>query len=210
MQITREFRIELLEQVKPVQLYLYGSPTSGGALLNIAEKYQLVSSFNYKKFALTVGDIVLGLYKIEDTVPLLQQELALDGKTATLLGADILDFLAPLSDPNWQPPIDEEENDILNNDVDFAEPDDVLPLSSPLESTNTELNNEPQVIPKIRTMANDMAQGRSPVRTTFNAASDIEETVYVSSQPTLEKKVIDVPSYAIPTLQTPIEDSRWN
>ncbi|MFN3693251.1 MAG: hypothetical protein ACK4SL_04135 [Candidatus Paceibacteria bacterium] len=53
-----------------------------------------------------LGDIILGFYRTEDTVPLLQQELGLDPKTAALLGAEVLEFLTSITDPNWQPPTD--------------------------------------------------------------------------------------------------------
>ncbi len=53
-----------------------------------------------------LGDIILGFYRTEDTVPLLQQELGLDPKTAALLGAEVLEFLTSITNPNWQPPAD--------------------------------------------------------------------------------------------------------
>ena len=72
-----------------------------------------------------------------------------------------------------------------------------------------------EVIPEMRTMASDMAQERSPDRSTFNAAADFEEPAYVSTQPIIEKKVVDVPSfsssvYPSPKPDAPTTDSRWN
>ncbi|MFN3188252.1 MAG: hypothetical protein ACK42D_01770 [Candidatus Paceibacteria bacterium] len=112
--ITKEIRNQIFETAKPAQQFLFASGKSGASQILIAKKYDLHNGEMYNKFAITVGDIILGFYKIEDTVPLLQQELGLDPRTAALLGADVLDFLAPLSDPNWQPPVEElgtEEND---------------------------------------------------------------------------------------------------
>lgn len=106
MNLTDEHRDKIYEKASSAQRYLYGNPNSGLKLMTIAQKYDLHHDEIYKKFAITVGDIILGFYRIEDTVPLLQQELGLDPRTAALLGADVLDFLAPLSDPNWQPPAD--------------------------------------------------------------------------------------------------------
>ncbi len=100
--ITQDIRNEHYLRLSPAGNYLYSHPESGVRLRNFAEKYSLTE--NYTQFVNTVGDIILGFYKIEDTVPLLQQELGLDPKTAALLGAEVLEFLAPLSYPSWQPP----------------------------------------------------------------------------------------------------------
>lgn len=117
--IDIEIRKKVYSQILDKQKYLYENPTSGGLLFALARKYDLLQGEVYKTFAVTVGDIILGFYKIEDTVPLLQQELGLDPRTAALLGADVLDFLAPLSDPNWQPPAEAADGDeeILNDDT---------------------------------------------------------------------------------------------
>ena len=73
-----------------------------------------------------------------------------------------------------------------------------------------------QILPELRTMAADMAEERSPVRSTFNAAASIDEPVYISTQPTIEKKAPDAPSYSSPLYQTPkpnieapLEKPRW-
>jgi hypothetical protein len=207
MQITREYRNELLSHVKPVQLYLYESPSAGGNLLDMAQKYQLTAVADYRKFALTVGDIILGFYKIEDTVPLLQQELGIDAKTAALLGAEVLDFLAPLSDPNWQPPVETDEVENIS-----------IPENQAMVTNQSAINPEPvsSILPELRTMAADMEEGRSPVRSTFNAVTAVDEPVYVSTQPTIEKPTPDAPSYAAPLYQppkpnvdAPLEKPRW-
>ena len=105
--LTNEHRSSIYSQATLAQQYLYNSPDSGRVLNGIAKKFDLRSNPEiYRNYAVTIGDIILGFYRIEDTVPLLQQELELDPRTAALLGADILDFLAPLSDPQWKPPVD--------------------------------------------------------------------------------------------------------
>lgn len=213
MQITREYRNELLNQAKPVQQYLYGSPFSGGTLLTIANKYQLNDISEYKKFAISIGDIILGFYKIEDTVPLLQQELGLDAKTAALLGADVLDFLAPLSDPNWKPPVEDEDGDL--EDVESATSDlskmEIIP-----ETTSPQIEPPSTIIPQLRTMAADMVEVRSPVRSSFNAGIMLDEPTYTSTQPTLERKATEAPSYTAPlyeppkpNVDAPLEKPRW-
>jgi len=117
-QLNNEIRIKTLNQASLKVVYYYTNENTGFHLNIIAQKYDMHKEEIYKKFAITVGDIILGFYKIEDTVPLLQQELEIDPRTAALLGADVLDFLAPLSDPNWQPPVkmgDDGYEDIPND-----------------------------------------------------------------------------------------------
>ncbi len=135
--ITQEVRDSIyLSATLPVK-FLYSHPQSGIKLKEIAMKHNM--NEKYYEFAITIGDIILGFYKIGDTVPLLQQELGLDPKTAALLGADVLEFLAPLSDPNWQPPVDMTETDeategtesVMHENPQSEEPVNRIPLKSP-------------------------------------------------------------------------------
>ncbi len=185
-------------------------------LLTFGLKNNLFEKLHLKKFLILINDVILGFFKLEDTIPLLQQELELDLATAEKLGVEVLEFLAPLSDPTWQPPADENTE---NNE--FSEPSanelSSVTLSAPEALTQLEepSHHEPTAIPEIRTMAVDMAYERSPDRSTFNAAADFEEPAYVSTQPIIERKVVDVPSYSSPQYQSPktdvpATDSRWN
>jgi len=77
-------------------------------------------------------------------------------------------------------------------------------------------SSESSTLPELRTMAADMVEGWSPVRNTFNAASAIDEPVYVSTQPSIEKVVPEAPSYSAPLYQAPkpnvdapLEKPRW-
>ncbi len=213
MNLTQEIRWINSRNINPAQEMLYRHYTSGQKLFSIAVNNKIETDSQYDEFVTIVGDIILGFYKIEDTVPLLQQELNLDAKTAALLGADVLDFLAPLSDPTWQPPIDEYNVNTDNSDLTTNEVSLVIPSAPQAFAQIQEPRHyESTIIPEIRTMAADMAQERSPARNSFNAAAEIDEPVYVSNQPTLEKKVINVPSYSAPHSQPPKPDtdSRWN
>ena len=120
--IDRDTSYSIYKNSTPKQKYFFSSKASDDLLFSIAQKYNLHKSDKNKLFAAIVGDIVLGFYKINDTVPLLKQELGLDDETAKLLGTDVLEFLAPLSDPNWQPPeefepIDVDEEGKINQTV---------------------------------------------------------------------------------------------
>lgn len=144
---------------------------------------------------LLIGDIILGFYKIEDTVPLLQQELNLDPKTAALLGAEVLEFLAPLSDPNWQPLEDEDE------------------ISENIPAPEAAISRIPIKAPApLHTFASDMAIARNeqpvevntPVYATAPTYQAAPEPVYQSTQPNPVSPVLSsIPSYTTPNTPTP-------
>jgi hypothetical protein len=138
--LTKEIRNEYYNKSSASKKYFYSSSETGTKLLSIAQKYDLRHDDTYKKFAITVGDIILGFYRPEDTVPLLQQELKLDPRTAALLGADVLEFLAPLSDPNWKPPFeDTETQESISLEPNFqARPLQKIPTSSSIPVTVTQ------------------------------------------------------------------------
>lgn len=190
-------------------------------IFDLMQIHRLVSQFNIRAkidiFEDTVGDIILGFYKIEDTVPLLQQELILDAKTAALLGAEVIDFLAPLFDPNWQPPpedTDEETaGDIPNPETNIS---DVPGLENPARNESsifvTELKPTPNfvipnnlqagkvvaatttVIPDIHTMASDATLARSPERNSFEPVAS-DEIIHTSHQPEVRTQLSNLPAY---------------
>jgi hypothetical protein len=125
--ITNDIRVNQYKRASQAQYYLTSNIEAGLNLRNIAQKYDLHQDEAYKKFAVTVGDIILGFYKIEDTVPLLRQELGIDMAIAERLGADVLVFLAPLSDPNWQPPVDEDREDSAGTETTATTVQSVTP-----------------------------------------------------------------------------------
>jgi hypothetical protein len=159
-----------------------------------------------------LGDINLGFYKIGDTVPLLQQELKIDARTAALLGADVIDFLTKVSDSNFiipnetLPPAadtvtiatDRPESTTWTPPVSTAQP-----IASPYVPT-------PNVAPEIHTMASDANAARAQFE-------PVTEPVYSSEQPVIRKNLSDTPSYATPfdqaprdtTPKAPIEPPRW-
>lgn len=205
--INSELRKSLIANCSEPAQYL-SSDESRAKLLFFAVEKKIFNQAILKKYLVLISDIILGFYKIEDTVPLLQQELEIDAKTAALLGADVLDFLAPLSDPNWQPPAETDETENIS-----------IPENQIAAANQSVINPEPVVstiLPELRTMAADMEEGRSPVRSTFNAAAAMEEPVYVSTQPTIEKPATEAPSYSAPLYQppkpnvdAPLEKPRW-
>lgn len=147
----------------------------------LCNKYSLNKHIR-ENLTVTIGDIILGFYRIEDTVPLLQQELGLDPRTAALLGADVLEFLAPLSDPNWQPPVEEEENSDDKETVD-DEPTRVSinsgSIAEPVMSRN-------DVIDEMSTVVTENNVPQAPLQPERNVVpvnSDLTERIPRTSSP---------------------------
>ncbi len=196
MILTNQIRDDVYRSCTPVQKYLYSHAENGQKLYTLAGKYNVKTEEVYTKFATTVGDIILGFYRIEDTVPLLQQELGIDAKAAALLGANVLDFLAPLSDPNWQLP----EEESANGDDDEAQP-----LPNQLDHVQV---NDP--IPEARGTTTSSPYDRDSADTMMTDPSKDNslhfEPVHVSpSQDSLRRPLSDLPSYADPAPK-PVQD----
>lgn len=171
--------------------YLYIK--TGDFVTTLSQKYLGEDGEKSEQFKSVISDIVLGFYKKEDTVALLQQELGIDPKNIALLGTEVLELFETITNPAWLPP---------------TTPNQVLPTNQTYHSA---------ILPEIRTMAADMAEGRSPVRSTFNAAATLsDEPMYSSTQPIIERPVTEAPSYAAPLYQepkpnvdAPLEKPRW-
>jgi len=153
------------------------------------------------KFSYAIGDIVLGFYKIEDTVPLLKQELGLDDETAKLLGTDVLEFLAPLSDPNWQPPeefepIDVDEEGKINQTVATKETE-IAKTSHVITNNQNEIVSP--LISSLRTMAKDIDNNKiSKNSDDFIGETNDDEQIYTSAQDNIRHPLSSTPSYTTP------------
>ena len=208
--IDNETFKQVYSSASTAQKFLFASSKSGEKLFSFAKKHNLTSTEAYSKFAITVGDIILGFYKIEDTVPLLQQELGIDAKTAALLGADVLDFLAPLSDPNFVVPVEVTEVDKMPEIASTDIPATWTPIINNSEPDVSTVSPAGNMTPEIHTMASDA----NVARTHFEPTT---EQMYSSEQPVIRKNLSDTPSYATPFDQTPrdtmpkapIEPPRW-
>ncbi len=184
----QNLRIPTLKKASPKVQFLYDYISISGFHQKNIEKYDLQKLGSH--VLLLVGDIVLGFYRVEDTVPLLQQELGLDPRTAALLGADIIDFLAPLSDPDWQPPTTE-TRDVTSNipktpEVSSPEPKGVIPESR--ESTDAQDNTF-----------------NIPIRNGDAATPVTQPTSIVSTPflPTKKEQVVTQAPSAIPIIERP-------
>lgn len=207
-------RTQVLDSISKNKLYFYLYTVTGNKLGIISQRYDFSEAEVRTTLTRTVGDIVLGFYRVQDTVPLLQQELGVDPHTAALLGADVLEFLAPLSDPNWQPPA--EISEIESEDTVETVEAGILPLpTAPIRATVLSPVNSatpptiqpttatyqppaplpypPPVAPKIPPMARDMAH---PIVHQDGLVGGLNyEPVYTSSQDNLRRSLYETPNY---------------
>ena len=211
--IDRDTTYGIYKNSTPKQKYFFSSKKSDDLLFTIAQKYDLDKDEEKNKlFNITVGDIILGFYKIEDTVPLLQQELGLDPRTAALLGADVLDFLAPLSDPNWQPPAeeveeDEEDIDAENEQTDLEENDRFQETSDtpePASVPTAVTNNQPHKIPYAQS-AEGTFREETPTETSPQTYQPVQAPAFPENQPTTLTPAEDLPA-PNPALHTMAND----
>lgn len=214
---------DVYKNASAAQKYLCASPYSDKHLFEIREKFGIPLN-EHSKFVTTLSHIVLGFYKIGDTVPLLQQELGLDPKTAALLGADVLEFLAPLSDPNWQPPVEEDVDEDTPENMpviptapfvteQIPEPVNRIPLKSPAlyDTPATQVPVTPEVF--IPPAAMPVMAQPTPVTTPVFEPAPVGYGVpttpaptptYSSTQPAMSAPTLSpIPSYT-PTLTPPV------
>jgi hypothetical protein len=200
-------RVDVFRKSSDRVKYLYGDLENLIRSSDTASKFSIIDQ---EKFETTVGDIVLGFYKIEDTVPLLQQELGLDPKTAALLGAEVLEFLTPLSDPTWQPPVEESEDTVLKGEDIPPAAQEVavsrIPVKAPAYYSES-IPTPPQA-PAAAVTAIPVYTPTAPVNTAPVYTPNYEphptpptthEPVYQSTQPSsVRPPLSNIPSYTPP------------
>lgn len=217
--ITESTRLAILQQssLRKIKFYLYVH--TGGKLITLCEHYQISDPVMVITFKELVGDIILGFYDIEDTVALLEQELELDHETATKLGDEVINFLAPLSNPIWQPQETAPTFILTKNDASINNDNKLSTEHEPTSDTtdsptqitslhptpnfaiprSLEIKREGQAttvaaIPDIHTMASDATLARSPERTSYEPVI-VDEIIHVSSQPATRQSLSDLPAY---------------
>lgn len=197
-----------------LRTYLYAKTSS--SLTKLHEIHSLNKDLQVDITDL-IGDILLGFYKIEDTVPLLQQELKLDARTAALLGADVLDFLIPLTDPNFITPTEVTDEVIPLSTTNI--PESVVRMTvisdyttSPTQLIPTITTYQPAPTSSIAPELHTMAMDANAARANFQP---VVEPVHSSEQPVTRTPLSDLPSYtsgaATPNSNAipPIEPPRW-
>lgn len=173
---------KVYENANPVQQHLFSSFQFHKKLHDLAAKYNITLEAQLSVFVYTVGDIVLGLYKTADTVPLLQQELDIEPRTAALLGADILELLAPLSNPDWKP-----VPDVMNG---LDSNSSAIPTQSPALPTAPE---------PLHTYAEDLSAARGERVPSYQPTPiPAREPSYTSTQSDIRQPLSQIPTYNTP------------
>lgn len=170
------------------QKYFYASSESGTKLVDISKKYNLAETSSYQNFALIIGDVILGVKTFQTASTEFVTVLKLDLATAAALANDVGQFLAPLNDPNWQPPADflaeiaEEETAVITPAPNTSS---FIPTQAPATAAAASLASVTGSLPQVRTMAGDgggMAPS-APYPTTPTPQIDYDNTpTYQSSQ----------------------------
>ena len=170
MNFTEEQREQAYEASSEVQKYLYEGQRSGQALYDIGKNRGLVDVEVRMQFLIGVGDVILGLVPQSQLPQLLIERLGLTQADAMRLTADVLDFLAPLSDsgvavatriPINQPMTATEpaslETVVASEQNQPPTPESVDSLAAEIAATEASFHQ----LQPIRTMASDMNSLRS-------------------------------------------------
>lgn len=96
-----EQREEKFESASDIQKQLYESHEAGLALEQIAINHSLQNK--HIEFAIAVGDVILRLVPQEKLPGLLMERIGVTQEAARAITADVLDFLAPLEEPQPAP-----------------------------------------------------------------------------------------------------------
>lgn len=139
MTITKQQREQAEAAANEVQLHLYAEPESGEHMWNIATKFSLTERSAYRIFAQMIGDVILGFYKQQDVLALIQNLFPQLNPTQHLeLELEVKKFLLPLS-PGA-----------------FVAPPANQNLAAEISATEHDLES----IRGIRTMAHDMKEAK--------------------------------------------------
>ena len=149
MRFTDEQRDQAYESSSEVQKSLYEGPLSGEALYGIGKNHGLIDTDVRMSFLIAVGDVILGLVPQEKLPELLVERLEIERPAAMRITADVLDFLAPLDQPE---PVKTSATAIpINSEADPDPTNDNSLASEIAEAEAAMASMQP-----IRTMSHDM------------------------------------------------------
>lgn len=145
MDITNEQRDEAYKTASEIQRYLYAAPESGRRMSDIATKHGIVSTEQYRNYALLVGDVILNLRNRSELPAAMTETLGIKSEQSVKITADLIDFLDHK----------EKTNDSENLASDIAETEATL-----------------EAIPQVRTMADDMRQSQAAKETIYSSSQE--------------------------------------
>jgi len=157
--ITYEQREEAYDSATNIQQEMYAGPGAGFPIYDLATKNKID---NKSEFAIAVGDVILGLVPQEKLPELLVERLGIERPAAMRITADVLDFLAPLDQP---------ETTESTTDVPINKPESTNDNS--LASEIAEAEAAMESMQPIRTMSHDMdvVRGNPTDEPTHDSAS---------------------------------------
>lgn len=165
MAINKQQREQAEAAANEMQLRLYAEPESGEQMWNIATKFNLTERSVYRMFAQMIGDVILGFYKQQDVLALIQHQFTQLSPTQQLeLELEIKKFLLPLSGAPTNPAVG----------INPA-------LAAEISATEHDL----QSLHNIRTMAHDMQE----VKTHPVVTPPTPEPIHQSSQADLLRQI---------------------
>jgi hypothetical protein len=159
--ITYEQRESAYDSATKTQQHMYSGYGAGVPIYSIAQKHKIQS---HTDFAIAIGDVILGLVPQEKLPELLVERLGVERPAAMRITADVLDFLAPLDEP--QPEASDTATTVpINN----PEPTNDNSLASEIAEAEAAM----KTMQPIRTMSQDMEvmRGTPTDEPTHTAAS---------------------------------------
>jgi hypothetical protein len=184
MDISKQQKQEAVQKITPVQERLYSDPESGTLLVAIADTHQITGDEQYTAFAIAIGDVILGLVPQEKLPELLMERIGVERPTAMRITADVLDFLAPLDQPE---PVKTTASTVATtvpiNSDSTPEPTNDNSLASEIAEAEAAM----KTLEPIKTMRHDMEVMRSqtagePVHTTASQADLLDHAANVKDR----------------------------
>ena len=173
MEMSQDQRNKAIDKASTSQLSLYSDPDSGAKLKKIANKHQEMIK-EYGVFAIAVGDVILGLVPQEKLPDLLVERLGIPKPDALRVTADVLDFLAPLANPDTE-----------TQTPTAAANETTIPIKSDLASEIAETEAALTAVKPMHTMQSDMAETQKETGTTSPAATPPARSVLAAAHDTV-------------------------
>jgi archaellum component FlaC len=96
--ISNEQRDRAYTLADPARRALYASPKGGRILRAIAERYGVTDENAYRNYAVTVGDVVLGLGTLDNLPEMLANAIGVGKERANMIANDLQPFFALLNE----------------------------------------------------------------------------------------------------------------
>ena len=175
--ITYEQRESAYDSATKTQQHMYSGYGAGVPIYSIAQKHKIQS---HTDFAIAIGDVILGLVPQEKLPELLVERLGVERPAAMRITADVLDFLAPLDEP--QP---EASDTATTVPINTTEPANDNSLASEIAEAEAAMES----MQPIRTMSHDMEVQRGtpadePTHTGASQADLLDRTATVKDKNT--------------------------